>query len=563
MGFQRGSLGKTTEERLISNQNLVGYWPLDGSSLDFSEKSLNEGLVAYFKLDESSGNAVDSVNGYVGTNTSTTYTTGKINNCAVFNGSSSKLVSNNSIISGSGDATFSAWVKVAAAAAICPIIAKRDSNASGLFVWRMEDSGVMNFFDYNGSAFLFNTSTQSNTAANDGNWHHVAFVISGNTGTFYLDGLADGTKTCSSRLSWNTQLPKIGNDSVDNLWYNGSLDEFCIWNRALTATEVSTLYSSGNGKQYPLPTVRNSNNGTVTGALPVPSQNPAIPASLAYKFNGSSDYITVPNISGIKSVGFWAYPTATSNSYFQVAAGIYISDTSGTLSATGFTSPSIYVDGVLSTTIRPNRWQFVVVTSGTAVNGSTMYIGRQNAGYLAGNQQEVSLWTKALSGQEIQAIYNQSKRRYRTLSASIMAILGTTYTLALAQGTFALTGIATTFNKTLNILMGAGSFTLTGIDALFQRARGILASSGSFVFTGVSVGITSSRSLALAVGSFTLTGFDVILEKLRGLMAEVGSFILTGYNVTKPFFWSNPNKNTSSWTDTTKNTSSWTDKNKS
>lgn len=213
--------------------------------------ALADNLAAYFKLDESSGNAVDSVNGYVGTNTSVTYSAGKINNGANFNGGGSKLVCNNSIISGTGDATFSAWVKIPAAAAICPIVTKRDSNASGLFVWRMEDNGAMNFFDYSGAGFLFNATTQANTPANDGTWHLVCFVVSGTTGTYYFDGAADGTKTCTSRLSWNTQLPKIGNDSVDNLWLNGSIDELGIWSRALSSTEIASLYNAGVGFQWP------------------------------------------------------------------------------------------------------------------------------------------------------------------------------------------------------------------------------------------------------------------------------------------------------------------------
>jgi hypothetical protein len=33
---------------------------------------------------------------------------------------------------------------------------------------------------------------------------------------------------------------------------NGSkLDAIGVWNRVLTATEVTELYNSGNGKQYP------------------------------------------------------------------------------------------------------------------------------------------------------------------------------------------------------------------------------------------------------------------------------------------------------------------------
>ena len=48
--------------------------------------SLLNGLVSYWKLDETSGNAVDNIGGNTGVNTNVTYAAGKINNGAVFNG---------------------------------------------------------------------------------------------------------------------------------------------------------------------------------------------------------------------------------------------------------------------------------------------------------------------------------------------------------------------------------------------------------------------------------------------------------------------------------------------
>jgi len=68
------------------------------------------GLVSYWKLDEQSGNAIDSVSGNTLTNNSVTYGDGKIGNGAVLNGSSGYLSITNSNQKGlgiTGDMTIS------------------------------------------------------------------------------------------------------------------------------------------------------------------------------------------------------------------------------------------------------------------------------------------------------------------------------------------------------------------------------------------------------------------------------------------------------------------------
>ena len=60
-----------------------------------------------------------------------------------------------------------------------------------------------------------------------------------------------------SSVNYNNNNPfRIGSyTAADNTTpsglFNGSIDAFNVWNRVLTATEVTELYNSGNGKQYP------------------------------------------------------------------------------------------------------------------------------------------------------------------------------------------------------------------------------------------------------------------------------------------------------------------------
>ena len=53
--------------------------------------------------------------------------------------------------------------------------------------------------------------------------------------------------TPTSPYHFNLGRRPLGN----SYYYNGILDEIGVWDRELTSTEVTELYNSGSGKQYP------------------------------------------------------------------------------------------------------------------------------------------------------------------------------------------------------------------------------------------------------------------------------------------------------------------------
>jgi hypothetical protein len=80
-------------------------------------------------------------------------------------------------------------------------------------------------------------------------WYHVCAVQagSGNSGYIYLNGVQDGTAT-QAGATRNTAAPiQIGaRTNGDNTRYwDGSLDDVRIYNRALSAEEVKRLYQLG------------------------------------------------------------------------------------------------------------------------------------------------------------------------------------------------------------------------------------------------------------------------------------------------------------------------------
>ncbi len=133
----------------------------------------------------------------------------------------------------------------------------------------------------------------------------------------------------------------------------------------------------------------------------------------ALSFDGTDDYVDIgtgPTV--VNTVAFWVYPTATTN-YFTNITGTakYIWANTGTVTATGFTAaPTIYVNGQVSSTIVANQWQFITLVTTTAENASNLDIGRtQDANYMSGKIDEVRVYNRALSVNEISQLYNAGR----------------------------------------------------------------------------------------------------------------------------------------------------------
>lgn len=113
-------------------------------------------------------------------------------------------------------------------------------NGIGIWMWDI-GSRVIQFNFRNGSL--------ASTALQLGTWYHVCCVKSGSALRIYINGAlnttgAPGTQTPTytypgkfGTMSFNGQTPAEYNG------YNGKLDEFRIYNRALTATEIYQMAS--------------------------------------------------------------------------------------------------------------------------------------------------------------------------------------------------------------------------------------------------------------------------------------------------------------------------------
>lgn len=86
--------------------------------------------------------------------------------------------------------------------------------------------------------------------------------------------------------------------------------------------------------------------------------------------------------------------------------GANIEIVSGTVTANGFTSPTIYVDGAVSSTLNDTAWHHVVVTTGTPINANLITFGTVAGTFFGGSLDDVRVYNRALGAGEVRQLYN-------------------------------------------------------------------------------------------------------------------------------------------------------------
>lgn len=264
--------------------------------------NLQSGLVGWWKLD---GNAIDSSssgdNGTINGAAATTDRNGGANGAMAFNSASNNYISLNNL-SIPTDISVSAWVYSTNFTQQGMIVVKNPVNAEWEFFF--ENNGKLVWNTSGGYSVSASCAHPSNSA-----WHHVVATQSGTTATIYIDGSQcfTGTKNAIGNASGEIDIGRY----TGGYYFNGSIDDVRIYNRAISANEVNALYQSYNpvlnvasGEKSLIGRWRlNGNakddtpyarNGTITGS-PTPTTDREGAANSAYAFSGTGQYISIPN----------------------------------------------------------------------------------------------------------------------------------------------------------------------------------------------------------------------------------------------------------------------------
>lgn len=409
--------GAVTAQKTLTSANsisgLVAHYTLDGKNT--SSTNVRNGLAGYWKLNEGVGITAADSSGNNNTGTLTngpTWTAGQLDNAVSFDGIDDAVNIGPSIdLSGTNVVTVSFWMKWNSFA--------NDDDLAMEFSTNLNENNGVFAMDPNSSApalgsfavtlrngGLYNCAYFTRPSA--GEWHHYVFVMDMGQGsalgehTHYVDGVSQSLSACpgaSADLSGN-----FGNFPLyfmsragSSLFGAGSLDDVRVYNRALSAAEITQLYNyagstvfdtSGNGYN-----ATSTDDNIITGKI-----------GQALSFNGASDVVSAGNIGNVNSISFWINTSSTTQKIINLNATTYVEIASGTITATGFTSPTIYIDDVVTSTLT-SGWHHVAITTGSAITASTMELGRVGTNYMSGSLDDVRFYSRAISASEVTRLY--------------------------------------------------------------------------------------------------------------------------------------------------------------
>jgi hypothetical protein len=215
-------------------------------------------LADYWKFDEgtgtttadSSGQAHGTLANFAFTSTSG-WVAGINGNALSFDGVDDWVSLDSNQISVSNNFTVTAWLN------------PRDASGEGAFIsvrCSYQQAGFRFFIVNNNLAVQGETTsgwkwaTFGNGSLQSGNWYHVAVVYDKSTIRAYINGLYQGSSY------WGGDLVMDGNahsqiGTQGSYYFNGIIDDLMIFNRTLSAQEVSRLYQLMNGSPATAPTL--------------------------------------------------------------------------------------------------------------------------------------------------------------------------------------------------------------------------------------------------------------------------------------------------------------------
>jgi len=153
-------------------------------------------------------------------------------------------VADNGSVPLSGPMTVEAWIKPSGAPIQYSQIVDRELGAGGGYSFILNNDRLINFYVGDGTDWAFTLGT---TPLQDDLWYYVVGVADGSTLRIYVNGVQEGTPvTQGAPTNTNPLALRIGRGCGALLrWFNGTIDEVRISNRALTPEEITANFATG------------------------------------------------------------------------------------------------------------------------------------------------------------------------------------------------------------------------------------------------------------------------------------------------------------------------------
>lgn len=427
------------------------YFPLFTLNFQFADAAtikspvINLGLVSHWTID--GGDITNGrINDVAGTNhgnvkniaTSTFYSRGRLGQAGNFDGSDDYInVPYNANLNITGPLTVSLWFKLDSlnpATNRYSLVARTDGttvvnyamgfNITGSGV--SEGTGRLDFVTWSSGGCVCGsyTTMDFSSAANLGQWFHAVGTWDGAAWHTYINGVEDSNNNWApivGPFSYATDALTIGNQNMGSgtfgRYIDGQIDDVRIYNRALSATEITRLYDVGrlvkitttqstgslssglvghwtfDGKNITSGRIDdasgNANHGNTSGIATSTFYTRGV-IGQAGNFDGTNDYVAMANSASwdfgtsdfaislwVKPTSFSGYNGLVSGSYHNGAAcsngwSLY-TNTTGVVRLSTNCAVSDLVTSVSAMTL--NAWNHVlIVRNGTGSTGLNIYI---------------------------------------------------------------------------------------------------------------------------------------------------------------------------------------------
>jgi hypothetical protein len=264
------------------------------------------GLAGYWSFDSAylSGLTIFDQSGYGGdmTSNATNSVTGQLGQALLFDGSSSyanvATTASTQRYDLVGDLSLSLWVKTTNSTRDEALISRYSASGSGSgYLLRTNPAGTVELLLGVANVAGGSSLATDVTRINDGNWHHVAVVIHlGTTVTFYVDGALSSNVAINSTAATADSFFQLGVNSwvPYGNYFTGTMDEVRIYDRALSASDVASLYLS------------------VSVTPPVATLSPGLSqsflATVQNATNQSVNWSVTPSVGSVSSSGVYTPP---------------------------------------------------------------------------------------------------------------------------------------------------------------------------------------------------------------------------------------------------------------
>lgn len=477
-------------------------------------------LKMYFRLEDTS----DSKGSYTLTNQNgATFTAAKFGNGAEMgSGNSSKrlIVNNNPGLTAASDLTMSIWVKPdVQPSGQWSLFDLRDTTyQSYISIWYQYNAGVYQLVflkAINGAGGTTHTYTYTLPTTS---FTHLVLTYQGSTGT--VTGYANGVQLGQESYSNNSGGGGIANNSVSigstgngYLYASAAFDDAAIFSRALTSTEVSTLY--GGGSQQTTGTV----SVTVSGYS----------GSIGCTLNGNN--ITIPTTLSSQQPGNYtlAYCNAPSGYTLSISPAATQTLSAGStvtfaVTATATTTLSVQNCTASPSTVWPGQGgevgQGIVFSVPTPTGGATPY-----------NYSWTGSFSSSLQSQAIYpSQFGTTYTGYLTVTDSGTGGNQQSRQTSCSAQTYAATTAPQNVSMTISPSNPAAgqvvTITLTGLgfysNTQVQLFGGLCGSNGCTASNVAnSVSISGMQALAQLNNAAT---FTVWVGNIGGMLSQVGSF---------------------------------------